>query len=147
MVKVHLHLDGAAIPWEDKWVYLGMTLKSGKSFSCCVKDKVSSFYRCLNSIIRIDGRSDDELMLRLLETHCLPILTYGLEILYVSDRDENRQPRVAYNSIYRKIFGYSHRESVTIVQHALERPTWEELTQKRKDAFEMKCKINNPRTL
>ena len=47
-----------------------------------------------------------------------------------------RQLRVAYNSVYRKLFGYSYRESVTSLQHALERPTWEELVLKRKADFD-----------
>ena len=36
---------------------------------------------------------------------------------------------------YRKLFGYSYRESVTALQHALSRPTWEEMIESRKNAF------------
>ena len=74
-------------------------------------------------------------MLRLLEAHCLPILTYAIEVVHVKDRDYRRKLRVAYNSVYRKMFGYSYRESVTELQHCLNRPTWEELLDKRKAAF------------
>ena len=79
-------------------------------------------------------------MLRLLEAHCLPILTYGVETIHISNRDERRQLRVAYNSIFRNIFHYSYNESVTALQHALSRPTWEELTEKRVKSFVSKCK-------
>ena len=79
----------------------------------CTKDSLGKFYRSLNSIIRVEGRSDDMVMLRLLESHSLPILTYAIEIIHVHNRDDNRQLRVAYNAIYRKLFGYSYRESVT----------------------------------
>ena len=72
-------------------------------------------------------------MLRLLEAHCLPILTYGVEIIHVTNRDDRRQLRVAYNSIFRCLFQYSYNESVTALQHALSRPTWEELLEKRKE--------------
>ena len=128
-------INGNRIPWVDKAVYLGLMLKSGRKFECCAKEKVSKFYRSLNSILRIEGRSDDLVMLRLLETHCVPILTYGIEVLHVRDPDERRQLRVAYNSVFRKIFGYTRRESVTELQHALNRPTWEELTERRKLKF------------
>ena len=57
-------LNDVAIPWEEKCKYLG-----GK------------FYRALNSIIQIEGRSDDMVMLRLLEAHCIPILAYAIEIV------------------------------------------------------------------
>ena len=68
-------LDGVEIPWESKCKYLGVTLRSGRVFDCCVKESVGKFYRALNSIIRIEGRSDDLVMLSLLESHCIPILS------------------------------------------------------------------------
>ena len=83
-------------------------------------------YRAPNAIIRIEERSDDIMMLRLLEAHCLPVLSYGIEIINVTDHDARRQMRVAYNAIYRKLFGHSYRESVTLLQHSLGRLTWEE---------------------
>ena len=49
--------------------------------------------------------------------------------------------RVAYNSIFREIFGYSYHESVTNLQHALHRPTWEELSEKKCAKFATKCSI------
>ena len=134
-------MNNVRIPWVDNWKYLGLTLKSGDRFSCCTKEKLSSFYRALNGIIRIDGRPDELVLLRLLEAHCLPILTYGIEILHVSNRDERRQLRVAYNSIYRNIFRYSYNESVTALQHALSRSTWEELIDKRCKRFLAKCRL------
>ena len=135
-----IKVDASPIPWVDCWDYLGVCLKSGDKFGCCVKNKLSSFYRALNSIIRIEGRSDELVMLRLLKARCLPILTYGIEIIYVKDGDERRQLRVAYNSIFSIIFHYSYRESVTALQHALHRPTWEELLEKCKGKFLNKCR-------
>ena len=132
-------LNGVTIPWVDTWKYLGVTLKSGSKFSCCVKEKVASFYRSLNAIIRIEGQSDELVKLRLLEAHCLPILTYGIETIFVSNRDERRQLRVAYNSIFRNLFGYSYTQSVTDLQHALHRLTWEELCEKRRQNFLSNC--------
>ena len=86
--------------WFDQCKYLGVILKRGKAFGCSVEEKVEKFYRCLNSILRIDGRSTDIVMLRILETHCVPLLTYVIEVKHVSNRDERRQLRVAYNSIF-----------------------------------------------
>ena len=85
-------------------------------------------------------------MLQLLETHCLPILTYAIEIIDVANRDERRRLRVAYNSLYRKVFNYRLWESVTDLQHALDRPTWEELVENRKNKFQKRvlhCDITN----
>ena len=115
--------------------YLGVTIRSQKEFNCSIDDKVKSFYRCANAILRIDGRSDEIVMLQLLESQCVSILSYAMEVIHVADRDECRRLRVAYNSIFRRLFGYRDWESVTELQHALKRPTWEELVEKRKTKF------------
>ena len=110
-------------------------LKAGPRFGCSVTDRVKSFYRSLNSILRIEGKSDELVMLRLIESHCIPILTYAIEIVHVADRDEKRSLRVAYNAIFRRLFGYRMYESVTGLQHALKRHTWEELVMARSTSF------------
>lgn len=85
-----VRLGNEELPWEPSCKYLGVTLKSGPTFGCCVKETIAKFYKALNTILRIDGRSDDMVMLRLLEAHCLPILSYGVEVLHVTDRDDRR---------------------------------------------------------
>ena len=74
-----LELDDSQIEWVDKWAYLGVTLLSSPTFGCCVKETVRKFYGALNSILRVEGRSDDMVMLRLMEAHCIPILSYTFE--------------------------------------------------------------------
>ena len=74
-------------------------------------------------------------LLRLIEAHCVPILSYGIEVAHVANRDENRSLRVAYNAIFRKIFGYRLFESVSNLQKSLGRKTWEELVDSRRDGF------------
>ena len=134
----HLKLNGTPIEWTTKWKYLGVTLLHGPRFGCCPNETLGKFYRALNFILRVDGRSDDMVMLRLLESHCTSILSYGIEVLHVADRRQRSKMRVAYNSVFRKLFNYSWRESVTDLQHALGRPTWEELISKRQTNFKAK---------
>ena len=74
-------------------------------------------------------------MLQLLEIQCVSVLTYATEVIHIVNRNERRRLRVAYNSIFRRIFGYRTRESVTDLQHALLRPTGEELLAKRNAKF------------
>ena len=81
-------------------------------------------------------------MLQLLESHCLSVLTFAIEVIHVADADERRRLRVAYNSIFRKVFDYRDWESVTELQHALKRPTWEELLARRTDKFRMNVSQN-----
>ena len=137
----HLKLDLEEIPWVTHWKYLGVVLVSGPSFGCCVKETLKKFYGALNSILRIEGRSDDLVMLKLLEAHCIPILAYGIEVLHVRDADIRRKLRVAYNAVYRKIFSYTKRESVSELQRSLNRGTWEEFCQKRVQSFLRGCAL------
>ena len=130
-----LQLDGKEIEWVDSWTYLGVKLQSHSTFNCSIDEKVKAFYRCANGILRIEGRSSEPVMLQLLETHCLSILTYAIEVIHVANRDERRRLRVAYNSLFRRTFNYRPWESVTDLQHALGRPTWEELVEQRRDKF------------
>ena len=128
-------LNGKTIDWADEWIYLGVSLKSSKFFDCSVSERIKKFYRCTNAILRIDGVSNDMVMLGLIEAHCIPILTYAIEIVHVANRDKRRQLRVAYNSVFRKLFGYRWTESVSRLQAFLNRPTWEELVVKRRSLF------------
>ena len=134
-IPYEIILNGNKVEWAEEWPYLGVTLKSAKTFDCSVTDRIRKFYRCANAILRIDGRSNDMVMLHLIETHCIPLLTYAVEIIHVVNRDERRQLRVAYNSVFRKLFGYRWSESVSNLQAFLSRPTWEELVEKRKNSF------------
>ena len=134
-ISYTITLNNKPIEWADEWPYLGVTLRSGKLFDCSISERVRKFYRCTNSILRIDGKSNDMIMLRLLETHCVPLLTYSIEVVTVHNRDERRQLRVAYNSIFRKLFQYRRSESVTALQGFLQRPTWEQLVENRRSGF------------
>ena len=128
-----LQLDGNDLEWVETWTYLGVTLKSNKEFDCCIAQKLKSFYRSANAILRIEGRSNELVMLQLIETHCIPILSYAVDSIHVADRDTRR--KLCYNSVFRRIFGYRRSESVSDLQHQLGRPTWEELVERRKSRF------------
>ena len=140
-------LNGNPLQWVESWPYLGVSLVSGRRFGCSAYERIRKFYRCANAIFRIEGRSDDETMLRLVESHCVPMLTYGMEIAHFSDYRERSKIRAAYNSLYRKMYGYRTTESVTELQLSLARPTWEMLIEKMKVGFYQRlasCSASSP---
>ena len=128
-------LKDSPLQWVESWEYLGVKVVSGRRFGSSATERIRKFYRCANAIFRIEGRSDDETMLSLVESHCVPLLSYGMEIARISDPKEQSKIRKAYNSLYRKIFGYRTRESVTDLQLCLGRPTWEMLIENMKVGF------------
>ena len=97
--------------------------KRSKFFDCSVNERIKKFYCSANAIFRIDGKPNDTVLLNLVEAHCVPVLTYALEIVSMSNRDERRQLLVAYNSLFRKIFQYRWSERVSALQAFLARPT------------------------
>ena len=98
-----LHLDGKSLEWVEKWRYLGVVLKAHKEFNCCIEDKLKAFYRSTNAILRIEGRSNELVMSKLLESHRVSILTYGIEVTHVDNSNVRRKLRVAHNTIFRQI--------------------------------------------
>ena len=52
-------------------------------------------------------------------------------LLFLGQRPRRGRWLKAYNSLFRRLFDYRNWESVTDLQHALKRPTWEELVEKR----------------
>ena len=130
-----LTLNGQGVEWAEKWPYLGIILQTGQTFNCCITEKIRKFYRACNGIFRIEGRSNDLMVLKLVESHCIPILTYGIEVIFVANSDTRRQLRVAYNSVFRRICRYRPWQSVRELQAFLKRPNWEVLVEKRCDNF------------
>ena len=140
-------LNGLPLEWKESWKYLGVDIVGGKKFGCSAADRIKKFYRCANAIFRIDGRSNDLIMLRLIEAHCIPILTYGMEVSHFNDRRERSKIRAAYNSVFRRIFGYRQFESVTQLQLSLARPTWEMMIEERTIGFYQRlasCSADSP---
>ena len=91
--------------------YLGLLIESFKKFRCSGAKTVGKFYGALNGIMRFRVKPSQDVLLKLLMSHCAPILTYGIEVFEFSTA-ETQQRRMAYNTIFRKIYGYRRNESV-----------------------------------
>jgi len=44
-------VDGHDITWSDSIRYLGIYIKAGKTFTCCLSHAKSSFYRAFNAVL------------------------------------------------------------------------------------------------
>jgi len=56
---------------------------------------------------------DEDVKLRLHESFSLPLLTYGLNVIYLSAGQSNKL-NIARNNVYRRIFGMKPCESVKV---------------------------------
>jgi hypothetical protein len=145
--KVDCHLapvtlQGVTLEFVGMWSYLGINVCSGRSFSCSVTEKIRKYYKCVNAILRT-GNCSEPVLLRLIEAHAVPILTYGIEIIYISDPNEKRQLRVAYNTAFRRIVSIRPFDSVSELQQLLGRKTWEQIVEKRQSSFKLSLHKSN----
>ena len=78
---VSLQISTIHLPWVDKLEYLGICLCSSKSFQTDLSFTRKKFFSSVNSILSKCNFTSDPVKLKLLESHCLPILLYAVESL------------------------------------------------------------------
>src|ERR1043165_1834215 len=78
------------------------------------------FFSCLNSILSKCRYSNELVNLKLVECHCLPILTYAMESLNLKS-SQLKEINSWWNAVYRKLFDYNKWESVKEIICLLER--------------------------
>ena len=72
--------SGKALAWADEIRYLGVHIIRSRNFKCSFSSAKQKFCRAANSIIgKIGNKSNEEVLLQLLSTKCIPILLYGSE--------------------------------------------------------------------
>jgi len=69
------------------------------------------FYASVNAIITHSTYGNEDVKLRLHESFSLPLLTYGLNVIYLSAGQSNKL-NITWNNVYRMIFGMKPCESV-----------------------------------
>ena len=107
-------INKANINWVNKIQYLGLTINAGKKFDIDFSDTRRKFFMSVNSILSNGKHTADTVKLKLLESHCLPILLYAIESLDLNG-PMLKSINSWWNAIYRKIFGYHKWESVKIL--------------------------------
>lgn len=106
-----MSINGAAIMWTDTIKYLGINIVSDVKFTIDLAETRRKFFVAVNTILSKCKYSTDVVKLELMESHCLPILLYGLEGLNLNAA-QMKDINSWWNAVYRKIFGYNQWESV-----------------------------------
>ena len=113
-------LDNSHIPWLDSISYLGVHLVGNKRLTFCIGHTKRSFYAAFNSI-RSHAKSLDQItQLSLVESYCLPLLTYAIGAVSFNQR-QLQELNVCWNTAFRVIFGFNRWESVKCFIHGLGR--------------------------
>jgi hypothetical protein len=104
-------INNLPLQWVDKVKYLGICICSGKSFCTDFAESRRKFFASVNTMFSNLKYASDIVKLQLIESYCLPLLTYALECLNTKSAVLH-EINSWWNSIFRRIFGYSKWESV-----------------------------------
>ena len=116
----NLHIGANDIEWTNKFKYLGVTFCTGKTLLIDVNLIKRNFFSSCNCILSNAKSLDEIIKLNLVESHCLPLLTYAINAITLTSVQLN-DLNVCWNSIYRKIFNYNKWESVNCLIASAER--------------------------
>ena len=88
-----------------------ISIVAGKSFSYTARTEISSYYRAANSVLNVLTDAQENVLMSLLYTNCIPIITYACSVKQYSASDMT-DCNTAINSTIRKIFDFRNRLSV-----------------------------------
>jgi len=111
----NLQIGNARIHWCKSLKYLGIYFQSDRSFKCNTDLSVRRFYTAANAIVSNTRYASELSQLFLMESYCLPLITYSCEALYY-DRKQLQKLNVCWNNVYRKVFRMQLWESVKELQ-------------------------------
>ena len=106
-------LQGSEIARLDSFKYLGINFEVEKSLHIETGSVKRKFYAASNAILSKTRGLDELSRLSLLESNCLPLLTYAIPSMNINSKQIN-ELNIAWNNIYRCIFGFHSWESVRI---------------------------------
>jgi exonuclease III len=96
--------NGQKIEWATTCRYLGVFIKSSRTFRCTFDHARKKFYRAFNAIYgKIGNVASEEVIIKLITSKCMPILTYGLQACPINNR-ERKSLDFSVNRIFMKMF-------------------------------------------
>ena len=106
-----LLIGSDTIHWTHSVKYLGVHIVYGRKLSFDINPIKRAFFTACNSVSSQSQCMDEILQLSLIETYCLPILTYAFPAVSLKAR-QLQELNSCWNSAYRRVFGFHRWESV-----------------------------------
>jgi len=104
-------LGSADILWVDTIKHFGVTVHAGTKMIVDLDSVKCKFYAACNSILWNSIYQSELIRLQLLESYCLPILSYCVAAWDLTKK-QLTELNVCWNMMYRKLFGFHKWESV-----------------------------------
>ena len=129
-----LKLGLESVEWVVRLKYLGLYFIASRHFTVDFSTSIRKSYASANAIFKQSKYVSEDVKLHLVETYVLPVLTYGIEALQISNR-QCRLLGVCWNNMFRKIFHFNQWSSVKSLQCFCERLDIQRLFHLRKLCF------------
>lgn len=118
----HLHcgdllFDGQPLPFVNEIVYLGVTILGGRKLKFCWHKAKQKFFIAANAILgKLQSSNSLTVALKLMETQCIPHLTYGIAATGLS-KTALTSLTFVYNSIFCKLFKVKEQQNILWCQY------------------------------
>lgn len=129
-----LHIGINTIARSQSLKYLGVMFNSARHLDVDVDVMIRKFYTASNSILSHAKYMSELSKLYLVESFCLPVLSYSCEAVSYS-RNQLHYFNVCWNNTYRKIFGFNKWQSVKLLICFCERVDFIHICAQRKLTF------------
>jgi Reverse transcriptase (RNA-dependent DNA polymerase) len=126
VVITPMKLGSEDILWVNAIKYLGVIVRDGVKMNVDLEVVKRKFYAACNSILSNSIFQSELIRLHLLESYCLPILTYCIAVWDLTKK-QVACLNVCWNMMFRKIFGFHKWESIRCCIHGLGRLDFEHI--------------------
>ena len=99
------------IKWVDCCIYLGVGLKTGKTFAACADSNRRKFCGAVNNVITNENFLSEESLMEIIQKQCVYILMYGAGV-WKLNVESIRRLSVTQNRAVRCVFCLYDYESV-----------------------------------
>ena len=103
-------LNSETVDWKCELKYLGVNLVSGNVLKFNLQTVRQKDFRAFNGLLSKIGTRSPMVTLSIIDSFCVPLLSYGVEVLKLRKSDYNTLD-AAYNAAFKKLFA-SYDKSV-----------------------------------
>ena len=125
---------GKSLEFVDRYKYLGVTVLAGPNFSTSHLKPLINFRSSANTVLNVNRRPSEQILLKMLYATCVPHLTYASDVIRYSV-NQMHSMNVALNDCLRRIFTYNRWESVRYLRISFGYPSLTEIYEKRSSTF------------
>jgi len=129
-----LYLGPDSIQWSSRGKYLGLSYHIGKKVAVNTDFIKHNFFTACNVVLGNSRGTDDIVRLNLIESYCLPLLTYGVNADWLKSSDYV-DLNTCWNSVFRRIFHFHKHEFVRVFMCGLGRLDFIHLCHKMRLTF------------